>query len=64
MDESIHRLAGALAHSNPEAMTQLKRNFWHGTEHWDQLLPERATVSGRLVLSEFSRTAIHQFRKK
>ena len=64
MDESIRRLAGTLAHSSPEATSILKRTLWHGTDHWDQLLLERAAVSGRLVLSEFSRTAIHQFRKK
>jgi methylglutaconyl-CoA hydratase len=64
MDESIQRLAGTLAHSNPEAMALLKASFWKGTEHWDQLLVERAAISGRLVLSEFSRTALHKFRKK
>jgi methylglutaconyl-CoA hydratase len=64
MDESIQRLAGALAHSNPEAMALLKASFWKGTEHWDQLLMERAAISGRLVLSEFSRTALHNSRRK
>ena len=64
MDESIQRLAGTLAHSNPEAMALLKENFWKGTEHWDHLLPERAAISGRLVLSPFSRDAIHKFKKK
>lgn len=64
MDESIARLAATLAHSSPEAMTLLKQSLWKGTEHWDQLLLERATVSGRLVLSEYARTAIHKFRKK
>jgi methylglutaconyl-CoA hydratase len=64
MDESIGRLAASLSHSNPEAMTLLKETFWKGTEHWDHLLPERAAVSGRLVLSAFSRNAISQFRKK
>ena len=64
LDESIRRLAGTLAHSSPEAMTALKRTLWQGTDHWDQLLLERATVSGRLVLSEFSRTALRSFRKK
>jgi methylglutaconyl-CoA hydratase len=64
MDEAIDRLAGKLAHSNPEAMALLKETFWKGTEHWDQLLLERAAISGRLVLSEFSRNAIGQFRKK
>ncbi len=64
MDESIHRLAGSLAHSNPEAMAAMKEAFWKGTEHWDRLLLERAAISGRLVLSEFSRDAIQKFRKK
>jgi len=64
MDEAIRRLAESLAHSNPEAMTLMKAVFWKGTEHWDQLLPERAALSGRLVLSTFSRNAIHKFKKK
>ena len=64
MDESIDRLARTLAHSSPEAMALLKAIFWKGTEHWDQLLVERAAISGRLILSQFSRTALHNFRKK
>lgn len=63
MDESIQRLANTLAHSSPEAMTLLKQNFWKGTEHWDQLLTERAAISGRLVLSEFSQNAIKKARR-
>ena len=38
--------------------------FWHGTEHWDSLLKERAAISGRLVLSEFSKAAIEKFKAK
>lgn len=64
MDESISRLANALAHSNPEAMAQLKKVFWKGTEHWDTLLIERAAISGKLVLSEFTRNAIRSFKNK
>ncbi|HUB59404.1 MAG TPA: enoyl-CoA hydratase/isomerase family protein [Puia sp.] len=64
MDESIDRLARCLAHSSPEAMALLKAAFWKGTEHWDQLLVERAAISGRLILSEFSRKALHNIRKK
>ncbi|HYC29506.1 MAG TPA: enoyl-CoA hydratase/isomerase family protein [Chitinophagaceae bacterium] len=64
MDESIRRLAHALAHSNPEAMTEMKRMFWRGTENWDTLLPERAAISGKLVLSEFTRNAIKSFKRK
>ena len=64
MDESIDRLAQTLAHSNPEAMAEMKKMFWHGTEHWDNLLKERATVSGRLILSQFSKNAIEKFKTK
>lgn len=64
LDESVSRLAHTLAHSNPQAMRELKKNFWHGTEHWDQLLKERAAVSGKLVLSEFTRNAIAKFKAK
>ena len=64
MDESIHRLADSLMHSSPEAMAQLKGIFWKGTEHWDKLLHERAAISGRLVLSEFTRNAIQKFKLK
>lgn len=64
MDESIARLAHSLAHSSPEAMHELKQVLWKGTEHWDQLLHERAAISGKLVLSTFSKNAIAAIRKK
>jgi len=64
MDESIRRLAHNLSHSSPEAMYEMKKIFWKGTENWDQLLAERATISGRLVLSTFTKNAIEKFKKK
>ena len=64
MDESIDRLANTLAHSNTEAMAAMKKTFWKGTEHWDELLKERAAISGKLVLSEFTTNAIAKFKKK
>ena len=62
MDESVYRLANSLAHSNPNAMAEMKKTFWKGTEHWDELLKERAAISGRLVLSDYSKTAISKFK--
>jgi methylglutaconyl-CoA hydratase len=64
MDAAILKLAQTLAQSSPEAMSELKRIFWEGTENWDQLFVERAGVSGRLVLSDFTRNAIEKFKKK
>lgn len=63
MDESISRLAESLAHSSTEAMAQLKKTFWEGTEHWDQLLMERAAISGKLVFSNFAKEAIGKLKK-
>ena len=64
MDEAIETLANKLASSNPEAMRMLKQVFWEGTEHWDALLSDRAAMSGKLVLSDFTRNAIQAFKKK
>lgn len=64
MDESIFRLADTLAHANPEAMAALKKTFWHGADHWDELLKERAAISGKLVLSEYTKKAIEKFKTK
>jgi methylglutaconyl-CoA hydratase len=64
LDKEINRLANQLAMSNPEAMSMLKKIFWHGTDHWDELLSERAGMSGKLVLSDFTINAINSFKKK
>lgn len=64
LDVAVSLLANRLAASNPEAMAELKAIFWAGTGHWDKLLPERAAISGRLVLSDFTRKAISSFKAK
>lgn len=50
LDLAIDKLAHTLLQSNPDAMKEMKKVFWQGTEHWEQLLPERAAISGKLVL--------------
>lgn len=64
MDEAIEKLATTVSGSNPEAMARLKKVMWEGTDHWDELLIERAESSGRLVLSDFTRNAINKFKNK
>ncbi|MBK5271512.1 MAG: enoyl-CoA hydratase/isomerase family protein, partial [Bacteroidia bacterium] len=64
MDNSIFKLAETLMLSSPEAMAEMKKIFWKGTEHWDALLIERAAISGRLVLSDLTKKAIEKFKKK
>jgi methylglutaconyl-CoA hydratase len=64
MDAAIAALADKLSNSNPEAMAMLKKVFWRGTENWYTLLIERAEMSGKLVLSEFTINAINKFKAK
>ena len=64
MDESIYRLASTLSHFNPDAMAEMKKVFWQGSANWDTLLAERAAISGKLILSEYSRAAIAKLKVK
>ena len=64
MDKAIEKLTENLRLSNPEALTLLKKIFWKGTEDWDEILAKRAAISGKLVLSEFTRNAINKFKRK
>lgn len=64
LDKAVNTLAIKLSQSNPEAMKLLKQIFWQGTENWDNLLAERAAMSGKLVLSDFTVNAINKFKKK
>jgi methylglutaconyl-CoA hydratase len=64
MDESVRRLAYQLAHSSTEAMAELKKTLWEGTENWDELLCSRAEISGKLILSPSSKESIKSLVKK
>lgn len=64
LDAAVQAHAARLAASNPEAMAEMKRVFWSGTEHWEQLMAERAATSGRMVLSTFTREALAKFRAR
>ncbi|WP_340106034.1 enoyl-CoA hydratase/isomerase family protein [Rhodohalobacter sp. 8-1] len=64
MDKAIDKLASEIASSNPEAMKELREIQWNGTGHWGPTLAQRAEISGRLVLSDFTRNFIEEFKKK
>jgi methylglutaconyl-CoA hydratase len=63
LDTAIDLLAERLASYNPEALVEMKKILWKGTAHWDTLLVERATISGKLVLSAFTKNALAKFKK-
>ncbi|HTD99134.1 MAG TPA: enoyl-CoA hydratase/isomerase family protein [Mucilaginibacter sp.] len=61
MDAALDTLAAKLASYHPDALTGLKQILWEGTENWDELLAERAAISGELVLSEFTQHSLQGF---
>lgn len=63
LEEVTLTLATQLASYNPDALRALKNVFWEGTSHWETLLPERAKISGELVLSNFTKNALKAFKK-
>ena len=64
MDKAIDKLAAELVDSNPDAIRELRDIQWQGTGHWDATLEQRAEISGRLVLSDFTRNFIEKFKEK
>lgn len=64
VDAAVDALAVKLAKSNPEAVARIKRTVWANTDNWPQLLDERAAMSGKLVLSKFTKDAIANFEKR
>ena len=62
LDAEVKAFAENLCNYNPEAMRDMKTMFWAGTENWDTLLAERAAISGRLVLSDFTKETLKRFK--
>ncbi len=63
LDFEVDVLANKLSNYNPEALKELKKALWEGTEHWGELLMKRAEISGKLVLSDFTKNALLKFKK-
>lgn len=62
LDDAVKVLAESVSLYNPEAMMEAKKIFWTGTDRWDSLLAERAAISGRLVLSDFTKETLKRFK--
>jgi methylglutaconyl-CoA hydratase len=62
LDSAVTAFAENLCTYNPKAMLEMKTMFWRGTEDWDMLLTQRAKISGRLVLSEFTKEKLRDYK--
>jgi methylglutaconyl-CoA hydratase len=63
-DEAVGRLADHLSHANPAAMLELKKILWHGTDNWATLLSDRAAISGKLAITNFTKAALRNLKLK
>lgn len=63
MDERIQTFCLRISNYNPEALADMKKVLWEGTDHWSSLLYERAAISGSLVLSDYTKNFLSEFRK-
>jgi len=61
LDEGVNDLATYLLSKNPEAQSELKQVFWRGCEDWDQLLESRAELSGKMVLSTYTKNILKKY---
>lgn len=62
LDKAVMELADYLINTNPEARKLLKKMFWEDCDNWDQLLESRAEMSGRLVVSDYTKNALGAYR--
>ena len=62
LDNAVDSLAAKLASYNPEALLELKRVLWEDTNEWCVSLLERAEISGKLVLSDFTKKKLKSYK--
>ena len=62
MDKELEVHCLNLGKLNPLALQDMKSVLWEGTEHWEQLLYERAEMSGQLALSPLTKSTLNQIK--
>lgn len=64
LDEGISDLMSKLTTFNPDAMAELKRILWEGTEHWEELVHSRVDITAKLVLTDFVKETVSKIKNK
>lgn len=64
LNEAVEILAEQLAKYDTDATSFLKKELWKGTEDWDALLSAQAEISARLVLQDFTKEKLANFKNK
>lgn len=64
MEASVERLTHSLAQTSAGAVAELKKVFWHDTDHWDTLLQKHARTCGGLVISQHTKEYLRKFKEQ
>lgn len=64
LSRSVTGLAEQLAKSSPHAMKEIKAMLWSNTENLDEMMQQRAELSGKLALSDFTKDFIAGFKNR
>lgn len=64
LEKATQEFTEQLSQYSPEAMRNLKSIFWENAENWDEIMPKRAAMSGKLMLSDFTKETLNKFKSK
>src|SRR5690606_2953810 len=64
LENAVDVFCRKLASVSPEVLKTQKLILWENTNHWDALLLERASLSGKLVVTDEAKTSLRAFKER
>ena len=64
MDEEIDKFLEKLSTRSSDALALIKKVSWEGTEHFEQLMPERILMSASLILEDSAKENIGKIKER
>ncbi|MCZ2083323.1 MAG: enoyl-CoA hydratase/isomerase family protein [Flavobacteriales bacterium] len=64
MDEEIDKFLEKLSTRSSDALSLIKKVSWEGTEHFEQLMPERILMSASLILEDSAKENIGKIKER
>ncbi len=64
MDEEIDKFLEKLSSRSSDALSLIKKVSWEGTEHFEQLMPERILMSASLILEDSAKKNIEKIKER
>ena len=64
MDAKIEAFMKKLSERSADALASIKKVSWEGSEHFDQLMPERILMSASLILEDSAKENIQKIKER